>query len=236
MDLQEKRQLDLARQMARVKAHARPWRSIIASVLAVIAAVTSASAGRQFSGWGEADHLAAQVVAASAAVAFCLFAAIALVTLSSKARDVLQPLTGSAHAAVVRSTIVLAGGVTALIITLALVKVPVGQLVLGGAVTTILIGIGAQQSLSNIFAGIVLLLARPFDVGDAVRFRSGGLSGQIEGTVTEIGITYVRIETSDGTVHLPNSQALSAAVGPAGQPGQAPQGPVTASPAPPPLT
>jgi small-conductance mechanosensitive channel len=214
VDLQEKRQLDLSRQVARVKARARPWRSIIALILAVIVAVISASAGGKFSGWGEPGHLAAQVLTASAAAAFCLLSEIAVIGLSGRARDVLQPVTGSAHAAVVRSTIVLAGSVGVLIITLALVKVPVGKLVLGGAATTILIGIAAQQSLSNVFAGIVLLLSHPFDVGDAVRFRSGALGGQIEGTVTEIGITYVCVETGDGIVHLPNSQVLAAAVGP----------------------
>ena len=44
VDLQEKRQLDLARQVAKVKTHTRPWRSIIALVLAVGAAVLSLTA------------------------------------------------------------------------------------------------------------------------------------------------------------------------------------------------
>ena len=44
VDLQEKRQLDLARQMANVKARTRPWRAIIALVLAVGAAVLSLTA------------------------------------------------------------------------------------------------------------------------------------------------------------------------------------------------
>ena len=52
MDLHEKRQLDLAEHMARVnehvakaRAHARPWRSIIALVLAVAAGVGRRQAG-----------------------------------------------------------------------------------------------------------------------------------------------------------------------------------------------
>ena len=45
VDLQEKRQLDLARQVAKVKDHARPWRAIIALVLAVAAAIVSFTAG-----------------------------------------------------------------------------------------------------------------------------------------------------------------------------------------------
>jgi small-conductance mechanosensitive channel len=214
VDLQEKRQLDLAGQVARVKARTRPWRAIIALVLAAAAGVTSWTAGTDFGRWHESGHLTSKAIAASTAVIWCLFALIAVLGLAGKARDALRPVTGMSHASVVRYAIVLTGVVATLIVTLALLKVPVGQLILGGAVTTILIGIAAQQSLSNVFAGIVLLLSRPFGVGDAVRFRSGALSGQIDGVVTEIGITYVRVETEDGLYHLPNSQALAAAVGP----------------------
>ena len=68
---------------------------------------------------------------------------------------------------------VLAGAILTFVIALALFKVPVGQLIVGGALTTILIGIAAQQSLGNIFAGLVLLLSRPFNVGEAIQLRSG---------------------------------------------------------------
>jgi small-conductance mechanosensitive channel len=57
-----------------------------------------------------------------------------------------------------------------------------------------------------------LLLSRPFQVGDVIVLRSGALSGQIEGTVTEIGITYLRLDTGDNVMSLPNSQVLAAAV------------------------
>ena len=97
-------------------------------------------------------------------------------------------------------------------------KVPIGQLLVGGAVTTILLGIAAQQSLSNVFAGLVLLLSRPFVVGDYIRLKSGALGGVTDGLVAEIGITYLRLDTEDGTLHLPNSQVLAAAVGPIARP------------------
>jgi hypothetical protein len=61
---------------------------------------------------------------------------------------------------------------------------------------------------------MVLLFARPFRVGDQVRFRSGALGGELAGTVTDISITYVRLEADDGLVFVPNSQALAATVGP----------------------
>jgi small-conductance mechanosensitive channel len=57
----------------------------------------------------------------------------------------------------------------------------------------------------------VLLLARPVNVGDLVSIRSGALGGELCGTVAEIGITYVRLDTLDGPLHLPNSQVLAAA-------------------------
>lgn len=214
MDLHEKRQLDLADQMARVRVRARPWRSIIALVLAMLAWAVWFAAHDGWTSWRAPGNVTPKIVAAAAAAAFCLFAVIALLGLAGKASEVLAPRVGSGHASVVRYSILLIGGAAILVLTLELFRAPVGQLVLGGAVTGILIGIAAQQSLSNVFAGLVLLLSRPFSVGESIRLRSGALSGQFEGQVTEIGITYVRLETPDGPLHVPNSQVLAAVVGP----------------------
>ena len=212
MDLQEKRQLDLAKQMAKVKARTRPWRAIVALLLAVAAAAVSYNSGHSLRSLFERGHVESSIVTAAAAGAFLLFASVAVMEFANKSRQVLEPTTGSAHAAIVRYTIVLIGAVATLVITLALFRIPVGQLILGGALTTLLIGIAAQQSLSNVFAGLVLLLSRPFSVGDPVWLRSGALGGELEGTVTEIGITYVQLDTGSGVMQLPNSQVLAAAV------------------------
>jgi small-conductance mechanosensitive channel len=225
VDLDEKRQLDLAAQVTKVKARARPWRAIIFGLLAVAAGIISWTAGTHFTGYFESGPLTSKVIAAGAAAATCLFGVIAVVEFGGRTRDALQPVTGVAHAAIVRYTIVLIGILAVVIVTLSLFKLPISQLLVGGAITSIILGIAAQQALGNVFAGIVLLLSRPFVVGDAVRFRAGWLSGQIEGTVTEIGITYVRLDTADGTLHLPNSQVLAAAVGPARPASGGPAGP-----------
>ena len=69
---------------------------------------------------------------------------------------------------------------------------------------------------------LLLLLSRPFQVGDVILVRSGALGGQLEGAVTEIGITYLRLDTGDNLMSLPNSQVLAAAVSrqaPTDQPG-----------------
>jgi small-conductance mechanosensitive channel len=236
VDVQESRQLEAAREhVAKVKARARPWRAIFALVVAVIAAAVSVQArlvanlppearnARLLGSLGRTGNLA---LAYGAAVVFFLLASVGTIGLGNKAREVLLPRLGYAHSAVVRFAIVVAGLLATVLITLQLFDIAVTQLVVGGAVTGVILGIAAQQSLSNVFSGIILLSARPFRVGDQIGIRSGALSGLIEGTVTEISLTYVLLETAAGPVHVPNSQVLAAAVGPAGAvpppPGQAP--------------
>jgi small-conductance mechanosensitive channel len=87
-------------------------------------------------------------------------------------------------------------------------------LLLGGALTGVVVGIAAQQTLGNFFAGIVLLLVRPFSVGEPVVLRSGPLGGEYEGLVTDMGLYYVTMETERGMVQLPNAGVLASAVGP----------------------
>jgi small-conductance mechanosensitive channel len=220
MHLQDGPQLDLSAQVAKVKEKTRPWKSIIALIFAIGAAVASEWAHRSFHhGFFEKTNISGQLIAAGAAAAFCVFGCIATYGLSGKARSVLEPRAGAAHAAVVRYALLLIGGFTTLVVTLVLFAVPVGQLVVGGALTSVFVGIAAQQALSNVFAGIVLLLTRPFRVGDAIRLRAGALGGQLDGTVTEIGITYVRLDTGSSIMAVPNSQVLNAVVGPLPPPG-----------------
>jgi small-conductance mechanosensitive channel len=215
MHLQDGPQIDLSAQVAKVKAKTRPWKAIIALVFAIAAAITSEWKRREFTtGYFSTHHVPSQIIAAATAVAFCIFASIATYGLSRKAGSVLEPRFGISHAAIVRYALLLIGGFTTLIVTLVLFDVPIGQLVLGGALTSVFVGIAAQQALSNVFAGIVLLLAHPFRVGDNIRLRAGAIGGQIDGTVTEIGITYVRLDTGGSIMSVPNSQVLNAIVGP----------------------
>jgi small-conductance mechanosensitive channel len=202
----------LAEQVAKVRRRARPWRSIFALLLALFAMVGSILAREQSRDLD--DKLPLQLVAAGCAAAFFVFGFTATLGLSGRARDILLPRVGNAHATMVRLLIVLVGALTTLVLTLQLFDLPVGQLVLGGALTGVLVGIAAQQTLANLFAGIILLLSKPFVVGDDVRLWSGPLGGEFDGTVMEIGLTYVRLEAANGEFRLPNAQVLSSAVGP----------------------
>jgi small-conductance mechanosensitive channel len=214
MHMQDGPQLDLSAQVALVKAKTRPWKAISALILAIAAGVTSGWAHGRFDQFFTSGAVQYQIIAALTAVAFLVFASIATLDFSAKARKVLDPVTGPSHSAIVSYAIVLIGAIITLIVTLGLFGIPIGQLVLGGALTSVFVGIAAQQSLSNVFAGIVLLLAHPFRVGDAVRLQAGALGGPIDGTVADIGITYVQLATSVGLRSIPNSQVLNAVVGP----------------------
>jgi small-conductance mechanosensitive channel len=210
----QERQLDLSTHVERVKRRTRPWKSIIALALAIAAAVISHGARHDSHFLWIASHTTNQVVAGGTALVFLVFGSIATIGLAGKARELLEPRVGTSHAAVIRYALLIVGGVTTLLITLVLFGVPVAQLVLGGALTTVFLSIAAQQALSNVFAGMVLLLARPFRVGDAIRLRAGALGGTLDGTVTDIGITYLRFRTNGTVMSIPNSQVLNAVVGP----------------------
>jgi small-conductance mechanosensitive channel len=205
---------DLSVQVAKVKRKARPWKAIIALILAIASAVASGWAHRRFNDYFAPDHVQYQIIAAACAVAFCVFGSAATIGLAGKARSVLEPRTGPGHAGVVRYFLLLIGGFTTLVVTLVLFDVPVANLVIGGALTSVFVGIAAQQALGNVFAGMVLLLARPFRVGDAIKLRAGALGGELDGTVTDIGITYVRLDVGGSVMSVPNSQVLNAVVGP----------------------
>jgi small-conductance mechanosensitive channel len=222
VDLQERYQQDMSASMAKVatvRAKTRRWRSILSLLIAVGAAAVvirwdHLHPKRSCTGLTCQPHgtFADLAITYSAAAAFFIFGLAAAFGLSTKARTGLQPVIGQAHAAVLRYATILISLFVLLVLTLWLVGVSPTQLALGGAVTGVLLGIAAQQSLGNLFAGLVLLFARPFRVGDRVRFRAGALSGQIDGMVVDVSLTYVRLETQDGLVMLPNAQALAAAV------------------------
>ncbi len=198
-------------QVAKVKEKTRPWKETIALVLAVAAARVSHDAASIFKPY----HLPyTDLIHYALAIVFLVFATSAVLGISGKARAVFEPRLGRAHAAVIRYTILLVGIIATVVVTLQLLGVHVGQLLIGGALTSVFVGIAAQQSLSNLFAGLVLLFSRPFHVGDAIRLRAGALGGQLDGVVTEIGITYIRLDTGETIMSVPNSQVLAAAVGP----------------------
>ncbi len=65
---------------------------------------------------------------------------------------------------------------------------------------------------------MVLLSARPFRVGDRVRFQGGGLAGTVEGVVSSLGLLYTTLADGDDQIMVPNSVVLAVAVVPLREP------------------
>jgi len=108
--------------------------------------------------------------------------------------------------------------VFAIVIALTVAGVKWQTLVLGGAFTAVIFGLAAQQTLGNLIAGTVLLSARPFRVGDKVRLQGGPIGGQLEGTVSALGLLYTTFARGDDSILVPNSVVLNVAVIPLREP------------------
>jgi len=87
-------------------------------------------------------------------------------------------------------------------------------LAVGGAFTAVVLGLAAQQTLGNLIAGMVLLSARPFRVGERVRLQAGPLAGRTEGVVSSLGLLYTTLARGEDRIMVPNSVVLSAAIVP----------------------
>ncbi|WP_378187435.1 mechanosensitive ion channel family protein [Aquimarina sp. W85] len=71
----------------------------------------------------------------------------------------------------------------------------------------IAIGFAAQDILKNIFGGVMILLDRPFKVGDKIEV------GTFYGEVVEIGLRSIRIITPDDSlVSIPNGELMNKSV------------------------
>lgn len=126
----------------------------------------------------------------------------------------LDPATAGTTGFLIR----LATAVLALIVALRVAGIEARTLAVGGAFTAVILGLAAQQTLGNVFAGTVLLSARPFRVGDRVRLQGGPLAGQLEGTVSSLGLLYTTFATGEDSIMVPNSVVLNVAVLPMREP------------------
>lgn len=89
----------------------------------------------------------------------------------------------------------------ALIMALGQLGVEIGPLIAGLGVTGFIIGFAMQQTLSNFAAGFMLLLYRPYDIGDEI--EAAGASGIVE----EMNIVNTIMRTEEGTViTIPNGK------------------------------
>ncbi|HKK45664.1 MAG TPA: mechanosensitive ion channel domain-containing protein [Balneolaceae bacterium] len=93
------------------------------------------------------------------------------------------------------------------IIIAGIINPPIGTVLTVLASIGIAIGFAAQDILKNIFGGFMIILDRPFQVGDKIEV------GEYYGEVTQIGLRSSRIVTPDDSiVTIPNGELMNKAV------------------------
>ena len=133
--------------------------------------------------------------------------------LSSKASSIVRKQMSTLQrvdktlAPILASIIRYAGFVLTLVVALGQFGVQTTSIIAVLGAAGLAIGLALQGTLSNVASGIMLLLLRPFSVGDWIETNS------ISGTVREIGLFATQIDTFDNIyITVPNSSIWSATI------------------------
>jgi small conductance mechanosensitive channel len=100
-----------------------------------------------------------------------------------------------------------------LLVALSLLRVDLRGILVGGAVTGIVLGIAAQSALGNLFGGMLVLLLHPYGVGQRIMVRSSLFGGtEYSGVVREVTLFHTVLDTGAGRLVIPNSITVAAVV------------------------
>ena len=106
---------------------------------------------------------------------------------------------GELLASVARIGLMILGVITAL----GTLGVNIMGIVAGLGLTGFALGFALKDSIANLLAGVLILLYRPFEVGD--RIDVGGLGGR----VTHVDLRYTELDAEKERVLVPNSKLLT---------------------------
>ena len=106
---------------------------------------------------------------------------------------------GELLASIARVGLLILGLVTAL----GTLGVNILGIVAGLGLTGFALGFALKDSIANLLAGVLILLYRPFEVGD--RIDVGGLAGR----VTHVDLRYTELDAESERVLVPNSKLLT---------------------------
>jgi len=96
-------------------------------------------------------------------------------------------------------TLMILGFVTAL----GTLGINVSALVAGLGLTGFAVGFALKDTISNLLSGILILLYRPFDIGNRIK-----ISGY-EGIVIAIDLRYTELESEGNKILIPNSKLFT---------------------------
>ncbi len=104
-------------------------------------------------------------------------------------------------------------GFVVLSLVLKLNGVSLGPLLAGAGIAGMALGFAAKETISDILAGIFLLIDRPIRVGDRVKLESIGEHWGAWGDVVDIGLRRTQVRNTDGVfVSYPNSMMASSVI------------------------
>ncbi len=126
----------------------------------------------------------------------------------------MEPGTAGTTGFLIRLTTI----VVVVVVALRIAGVNPETLAVGGAFTAVVLGLAAQQTLAHVFAGLVLLSTRPFQVGDRVLLRGGSIGGEIEGIVSSLGLFYTTFLSGGDRTMIPNNVLMQQVVVPIADP------------------
>ncbi|WP_250034691.1 mechanosensitive ion channel family protein [Paractinoplanes maris] len=191
--------------------HVRPdfRKTVVFSVIALAALIVGTQAGDI-----DSPELRDRLIAWGCAALVALAGLAATRTASREVHRIAQARGGEVAATPLRLMVQLAGYLLTVVVVCDLLGVGLRNLLVGGAVTGVILGLAAQPVLSNLFAGLVLLFARPYLPGQQVRIFSGAIGGPHYGTIVAAGLLYTVLDTTEGPLNIPNSVLLASAVGP----------------------
>ena len=99
--------------------------------------------------------------------------------------------------------------VLAVVLALDRLGVNVMPFIAGAGVAGIAIGLAAKDTLSNLIAGILLIVDRPFEVGDRIELWRAPKNSATWGDVIDIGLRATKIRTTDNIVIIiPNNEIM----------------------------
>jgi small-conductance mechanosensitive channel len=190
-------------------------RPVITGIIALAALFTGVGLG------GVTHSGTVRFVVIGLAVVFVL---VGMSAVRAAGRDVFalaRPRVGPSAATALRLIATTVGYLLILFGLLELLNVSPASLLVGGVLTGAIIGLAAQQTLGNYFAGLLLLLARPYVPGQRITVHTGAMGGPFTGTVIDAGTIYTVLLTDEGEVRLPNAGVLASGIGPAVEPDDA---------------
>jgi len=98
---------------------------------------------------------------------------------------------------------------TSVILALDILGINVMPFIAGAGVAGIAIGFAAKDTLSNLIAGILLIIDRPFEIGDRIEVWSAPSGSATWGDVIDVGLRATKIKTTDNIIIIiPNNEIM----------------------------